>query len=82
MLAHNAGTYARLRKIFTGTPAECREKLAHLFRVCWGFPRADMVEITRGNNRIGYYRPGHGQWVNDKIYMIHRNADGSASLFI
>lgn len=82
MLAITSGTYAKLDKIYTGTPADCRSLLDHLIRIGFPFPRKDIKEITRGANRIGYYRPAGGRYINDKIYTIHWNQDGTASLFI
>ena len=82
MLARTSGTYAKLEKVFTGPPAMCRTYLDALIRTGFPFPRKDIKEITRGNNRIGYYRPAGGRYINDKIYTIHWNQDGTASLFI
>lgn len=82
MIAISSGTYAKLDKVFTGSPADCRAVLNHLIRTGFPFPRADIKEITRGDNRIGYYRPAGGVYINDKIYTIHWNQDGTASLFI
>ena len=82
MLAISSGTYAKLDKVFTGSPADCRAVLDNLIRVGFPFPRKDIKEITRGSNRIGYYRPAGGRYINDKIYTIHWHQDGTASLFI
>ena len=82
MLAISSGTYAKLDKVYAGTPADCRSVLDNLIRIGFPFPRADIKEITRGRNRIGYYRPAGGTYINDKIYTIHYSQDGTASLFI
>lgn len=82
MLAISSGTYAKLDKVFIGTAADCRSVLDNLIRIGFPFPRADIKEITRGANRIGYYRPNGGLYINDKIYTLHWNRDGSVSLFI
>lgn len=80
MLARTKWTYRKLDKVFTGTPAECRAILRE--HILYPFPAADVKEITRGDNRIGYFRPCGGTQINDKLYMLHWNQDGTVSLFV
>lgn len=82
MITTTPYTYTKLRKAFTGTRAECRAVLDIVIDDFMPFPRRDIVELTRGNNRIGYYRPARGQYINDKIYTLHWNNDGTVSLFL
>ena len=79
MLARTAGTYAKLEKVFTGTPDACRDIIRKAF-CC--MPWAHIVKCVRGMNDIYYYRPAGGQYINDKIATVHYNPDGTAALFL
>lgn len=72
------GTYRKLDKVFTGTWKGCKEILDTVMP----FPRSEVKECTRGDNLIAYFRPDGGKTVNDKIWMMHWNKDGSVSLYI
>lgn len=82
MLAVTPGTHAKLTKVYTGTGKECRAALDHWKRIYSPFPGAEVVELTRGNNRIGYWRPCCGRYLNEKIYMLHWSNDGTVSLYL
>jgi hypothetical protein len=72
------GTTRKLDKVFTGSGKECRQ-LINEINV---FDRRHVKECTRGNNLIAYFRPDQGRTVNDKIWMIHWNKDGTVSLYL
>ena len=71
------GTYRKLDKVFTGTLEGCKEILDAVMP----FPRSEVKKCTRGDNLIAYFRPDGGKTVNDKIWMMHWNKDGSVSLY-
>jgi hypothetical protein len=73
-----AATYRKLEKVFTGTAKECRQIIADAMP----FARKDIKENTRGNNLIAYYRPDGGKTINDKVWMLHWNNDGTVSLYL
>lgn len=77
-MVRTEGTYRKLEKVFTGSGKECRQILTDIMP----FPRNEVVECTRGDNLIAYFRPDSGKTVNDKIWMLHWNKDQTVSLFI
>lgn len=78
MLANTPDTYRKLRKVYTGTAAECRE----LFETNNCLPHADLKTCTRGLCDIIYYRPCGGRAINDKVAMYRWNEDGTVSLYL
>lgn len=77
-MIRTADTYRKLAKVFTGSRAECRTLIAEALT----FPKSDIVVCTRGNNDIAYYRPLRGEYINDKVWMMHYNPDGTWSLYL
>ena len=77
-MVRTEGTYRKLEKVFTGTAEECRKILADIMPFAW----KDIKENTRGDNLIAYYRPDSGKTVNDKVWMLHWNKNGTVSLYL
>lgn len=78
MLANTPDTYRKLRKVYTGTAAECRA----LFNTFNCLPGKDLKACTRGRCSIIYYRPYGGRTINDKVAMYRWNEDGTVTLYL
>ncbi len=74
-------TYRKLSKVAT-FPADQVRTIQKELENQMAFPKGDLKTCTRGYNEIVYYRPCNGEYINDKIYMLHWNADHTVSLFM
>ena len=78
-MVRNSWTYRKLEKVFTGTCRECRDIIS---QECFMFEKKFVKVCTRGRNLIAYYRPDNGKTINDKLWMMHFNDDGTCSLWL
>ena len=73
-------TYKKLKK--AGSVNENWEKVISQIKRQTPFPSADIVVCTRGRNKIGYYRPNRGEYINDKIFSIYIHDNGMVDIYL
>lgn len=75
-------TYRKLEKVMCRVPYSVARDFLDSSITCDFLPLGGLRILTRGNNRIAYFRPDNGRTVNDKIWMIHWNQDDTVDVYI
>lgn len=75
-------TYRKLEKVMCHVPYSVARDFLDNNITCSFLPLGGLRILTRGNNRIAYFRPDNGRAVNDKIWMIHWNHDDTVDVYI